>query len=215
MTNLLRVKLPAIVLSTFFILGFPSIAQAGTLRQGSNGAEVTTLQTELNAEGYTVGAADGIYGPMTKAGVLQFQAAQGLTVDGIFGPATQAALNRRTKTQDIISTAKTYLGVKYVWGGTTPAGFDCSGFVQYVFKDEGITLPRVSKDQAIVGTAVSYKDLQPGDLMFFSMNENGVVSHVGIYLGRGTFIGAENAGVRVVTISQYWVSRFIVARRDY
>ncbi|TGE33311.1 NlpC/P60 family protein [Desulfosporosinus sp. Sb-LF] len=211
----MRVKLPAIILSIFFILALPTIAQAAILREGSTGTDVKTLQTEFNQEGYTVGPVDGIFGPKTKAGVLKFQTDQGLTTDGIAGPVTQAALDRRTKTQEIISTAKTYLGVKYVWGGTTPAGFDCSGFVQYVFKDQGIILPRVSKDQATVGTAIRYKDLQPGDLMFFSMNENGVVSHVGIYIGGGTFIGAENAGVRVVTLDQYWISRFVVARRDY
>ena len=211
----MRIKLPAILLSIFFILALPTLAQAATIRTGSTGAQVKALQTELNREGYTVGPVDGIFGPKTKAGVVQFQTGQGLTADGIVGAATQAALDRPFKTQDIISTAKEYLGVKYVWGGTTPAGFDCSGFVQYVFKGQGITLPRVSKDQATVGTAVSYKDLQPGDLMFFSLNENGGVSHVGIYIGDGKFLGSENAGVRIVTLNTYWVTRFVIARRIY
>jgi len=197
------------------MLALPSLAQAATLHQGSTGPSVVSLQTQLNTEGYTVGLADGIFGPKTAKGVVQFQTDQGLTADGIVGAKTQAALLRRTKTSDIISTARSYLGAKYLWGGTTPAGFDCSGFVQYVFKGQGITLPRVSKDQATVGNEVAYKDLQPGDLMFFSLNENGVVSHVGIYIGDGKFLGSEDAGVRIVTLNTYWVTRFVIARRVY
>jgi cell wall-associated NlpC family hydrolase len=79
----------------------------------------------------------------------------------------------------------------------------------------GITLPRVSQDQSKLGTAVAYKDMQPGDLMFFDMDENGVVSHVGIYLGNGQFIGSESAGVRIVTLDTWWQDRFVLARRVY
>lgn len=139
--------------------------------------------------------------------VIQFQLQHHLKPDGIVGPITL--------TTSIISEAKSHLGLHYVWGGTSPvSGFDCSGFVQYVFKQNGITLPRVSRDQSTVGTVISYEKLHPGDLLFFSMYGNGI-SHVGIYLGNGQFIGSESAGVRVVTITQYWKLRFVTARRVY
>jgi cell wall-associated NlpC family hydrolase len=142
-----------------------------------------------------------------------------LNVDGIVGPATEAALQPqpqiKTKTEAIIATAKEYIGTPYLWGGITPAGFDCSGFVQYVFAHNGIMLQRVSSDQSKNGNEVTYGNLMPGDLVFFSMNENGVVSHVGLYIGNDQFIGSENSGVRIVTLDQYWVARFVVARSVY
>jgi peptidoglycan hydrolase CwlO-like protein len=90
----------------------------------------------------------------------------------------------------ILAYASNYLGVPYVWGGTTPAGFDCSGFVQYVFAHFGIILPRVSEDQQNVGKYVSRADLQPGDLVFFGNPAH----HVGIYVGNGNMINAPHTG---------------------
>jgi cell wall-associated NlpC family hydrolase len=212
-------KLPILFIAIAFTLLLPTIAQAATLRTGSSGPAVVTLQSELNIDGYAVGATDGVFGLITAQGVIRFQAAEGLTADGIVGPATEAALQPKsrieTKTDAIIATAKEYLGTPYRWGGTTPAGFDCSGFVQYVFAHNGITLQRVSVDQSKNGNEVAYSNLLPGDLMFFSMSENGIVSHVGIYIGNGQFIGSENAGVRIVTLDQYWAARFVIARGVY
>jgi cell wall-associated NlpC family hydrolase len=208
-------KLPTLLIAIAFTLLLSTIAQAATLRTGSSGPAVVTLQSELNTAGYSVGATDGVFGPLTAQGVVRFQAANGLTSDGIVGPATEGALQHQTKTDAIIATAKAYIGTPYFWGGTTPAGFDCSGFVQYVFVQNGITLKRVSIDQSKNGNEVTYSNLQPGDLMFFSMSENSIVSHVGIYIGGGQFIGSENSGVRIVTLDQYWVVRFVVARSVY
>ncbi|SDI19259.1 C40 family peptidase [Desulfosporosinus hippei] len=119
-----------------------------------------------------------------------------------------------TKASAIIATGKQYLGVKYVYGGTTPAGFDCSGFVQYVFAKHGITLPRVSRDQYKIGTSVSYSNLQPGDLVFFSLAKNGVVDHEGIYIGNGQFINAASSkGVTIYTLGTYWQSAYVGAKR--
>ena len=112
----------------------------------------------------------------------------------------------------IVNTAKKYLGVKYVYGGTTPAGFDCSGLVKYVFNKNGISVSRTSASQALQGKKVSTSDLQPGDLLFFT--KNGRVHHVGIYAGGGQMIHAPHTGdvVRYAPIS----SRSIyTARRLY
>jgi peptidoglycan DL-endopeptidase CwlO len=90
----------------------------------------------------------------------------------------------------VIAYASNFLGVPYVWGGTTPAGFDCSGFVQYVSAHFGISLPRVAAAQQMVGTYVSREDLQPGDLVFFGEPAH----HVGIYVGNGCMIHAPHTG---------------------
>ncbi|MEK6263417.1 MAG: SH3 domain-containing protein [Clostridium sp.] len=92
----------------------------------------------------------------------------------------------------ILDYASKFMGIPYLWGGTTPVGFDCSGFVQYVYKNFGIDLPRVTMDQVNVGTAVSINNLQKGDLIYFRTNtaQPSQVSHVGIYTGDNKFMQA-------------------------
>ena len=96
--------------------------------------------------------------------------------------------------ESVLAYAKNYLGVPYVYGGTTPSGFDCSGFVKYVYANFGINLPRVTYDQMNVGVPVSCDNLQVGDLLFFRGG-----GHVGIYAGNGTYIHAPRTG-RTVSI---------------
>lgn len=100
--------------------------------------------------------------------------------------------------QAIVDTAMQYLGVPYVWGGTSPSGFDCSGLVQYVCRKNGISVSRVAADQRGDGTYVSRDNLQPGDLVFFS--NGSYIHHVGIYVGNGNMIHAPQTG-DVVKIS--------------
>ena len=104
----------------------------------------------------------------------------------------------------VVDDARQYLGVPYQWGGTSPTtGFDCSGFVQHVFADLGVSLPRTSQEQATVGTAVpSLATAQPGDLLFFEPGASGP-GHVGIYLGGGMMIDAPHTGSSV-RVEKVW-----------
>jgi peptidoglycan endopeptidase LytE len=112
----------------------------------------------------------------------------------------------------ILQTAETYRGAPYVWGGTKPAGFDCSGFVQFVYRRHGVELPRTSREMFAVGNAV--QELKPGDLVFFCTVGN-TTSHVGIYIGDNRFISATTSyGVHVASLhSTYWGPKFIGAKR--
>ena len=113
-----------------------------------------------------------------------------------------------------VSYAYNYLGVPYVWGGTSPDGFDCSGFTKYVYKQMGITLNRTAAQQLKNGTSVT--SLQPGDLVFFNNTyaTSAAASHVGIYIGNNQFIHAANGGVKITSMDQeYYAARYIGARR--
>lgn len=113
----------------------------------------------------------------------------------------------------IVRTAKRYIGIKYRNGGTTPFGFDCSGFAMFVYKKNGINIPRGVSAQYRSGRKIGIKTAQPGDLVFFKTSQN-KISHVGIYSGDYTFIHAPSTGKRVCSASiwnSYWRKRFICA----
>lgn len=114
----------------------------------------------------------------------------------------------------IVETGKNYIGVPYVFGGTTPKGFDCSGFLQYVFKQNGLSIPRLADEQYNLGSNAKVSQLLPGDLVFFSTYTSGV-SHCGIYVGNRSFLHASSSkGIRIDSLdSDYWKSKFVGAKK--
>ncbi len=132
-------------------------------------------------------------------------------------PAQAQAAAKPSPGAEIIGIASKYLGIAYVWGGSTPdIGFDCSGFVWWVFRAAGRPVPRDLWGQVQSGQRVSYAAMQPGDIIFFVNTYQPGLSHNGIYIGGGRFIHAasENTGVIVSSLSnQYWSSRFYGATR--
>ena len=129
--------------------------------------------------------------------------------DGKLVPFGKILIDRE-QAAAIIETGRKYMGVPYVFGGTTPSGFDCSGFVQYVFKQNGIIIPRLADEQYKLGKSVKTSELIPGDLVFFSTYEKGA-SHCGIYIGDGRFLHTSSSrGVRVDELSnEYWAPKFL------
>lgn len=116
-------------------------------------------------------------------------------------------------TAQFLAYAESFLGTPYAWGGTSPGGFDCSGYVQYVYAHFGVKLYRVSENQYQEGQSVQAGDLQPGDLVFFSTYAPGA-SHVGIYVGNRMMIDSSNNGVAYDSLDNpYWAARYLGARR--
>ena len=116
----------------------------------------------------------------------------------------------------VVAKAKSYIGYKYVYGGSSPStGFDCSGFTSYIYKQFGVSLNRTAAGQYSNGTAVSRANLQPGDLVMFGKSG---INHVGIYIGGGMIVHAENKTTGVTTdtiISGYYNNNYVGARRIF
>ncbi|WP_116061893.1 C40 family peptidase [Cohnella phaseoli] len=115
---------------------------------------------------------------------------------------------------DLRKAVDEVVGTPYEWGGTTTSGFDCSGFILYIFNQYETKLPRTSSAQSKIGTKVEKNDLRPGDLVFFNTNGKGV-SHAGIYVGDGKFAHSSSSkGVRISELSEtYYAKRYVTARR--
>ncbi|HWX08342.1 MAG TPA: NlpC/P60 family protein [Gaiellaceae bacterium] len=124
------------------------------------------------------------------------------TPDGLVVPPSQYT--------GVVGIAMRFLGVPYVWGGSSPSGFDCSGFVAYVYAQVGVSLPHYTGAQWGVGVPVARTDLQPGDLVFFDG-----LGHVGIYIGGGQFIHAPHTGtvVQIASLDGWYTSNYVGARR--
>jgi len=118
---------------------------------------------------------------------------------------------------NLVETARSYLGVPYLWGGASAQGFDCSGLTMSVYRLNGLQLPRSSRDQYEAGSPVGLDELRPGDLLFFATSGSGRVSHVGLYAGDGSFIHAPSRGrtISQERLSDAYYQRTFVGARTY
>lgn len=212
-----------LVLCFTVLLSLTSAATAfAAFERGDEGQEVMAIQKRLVELNYSIGTIDGEFGPATEAAVKSFQSDRGLEVDGIIGAATYKALMNKeippnrgnSAVRRVLRAAYSVIGTPYVFGGTTPYGFDCSGFTQYAFASAGVYLPRTADSQFYAGRSVPVSQLRPGDLVFFTTYEPGA-SHTGIYVGDGNFIHAgTSTGVTVASaFTSYWGARYYGACR--
>ena len=141
---------------------------------------------------------------------LQPQLGSGGSVVGVSASTPEASVAPPSHYTGVVGIAMRFLGTPYVWGGSTPSGFDCSGFVMYVYAQVGVSLPHSSYAQYGAGVPVSQGDLQPGDLVFFDG-----LGHVGIYIGGGQFIHSPHTGdvVKISSLTGWYASTYVGARR--
>jgi peptidoglycan hydrolase-like protein with peptidoglycan-binding domain len=195
------------------------------LKFGMRGAEVMKLQTRLKDLGFfTYTMVTDYFGTVTEESVEKFQKAHGLPVTGIVTKTVLDKISEAEKAQkqtpltspeitiNIVANSAELIGVPYQWGGTTTKGFDCSGFLQYVFAKEGIKLPRTVAEMWTSTSTVSAPEV--GDLVFFETYKAGP-SHAGIYIGNNQFVhSGSNSGVTISNLTYtYWQDRYLGTKR--
>lgn len=199
------------------------------LHLGSNGSQVTEAQKILKKLNYYSFKIDGMFGKRTNKAVIQFQKNHHLTQNGEIDEATWNKLHSQKLVlyepehipvlkdglgvdSSLIQYASKYIGVPFKWGGTTPNGFDCSGFLKYVFSEKGVNIPRTVSE--IWNHSVDVGKPSVGDLVFFQTYKPGP-SHAGIYIGDGKFIHSSSSnGVTISKLSlSYWNKRYLGAKR--
>ncbi|MFB1049360.1 NlpC/P60 family protein [Paraliobacillus sp. JSM ZJ581] len=207
---------------------------------GETGDKIKVIQKALYYFGYYKDKLDGIFGPKTNQALHDFQVDNGLEIKQAITPQVVTALkesnenetqinkqkqltkskitvakdmtNQSVQTTQLVQVAKQYVGVPYVWGGTSPSGFDCSGYINYVFKQMNVTIPRTVSD--IWNMAQPTNSPSVGDFVFFETYKKGP-SHMGIYLGNRQFIHAsESKGVQISSVDNtYWKPRYLGSKR--
>lgn len=212
----------SILLLALLALPLPAGAANPALKVGDKGWKVKTVQIKFNVLGIKT-PTTGKYTKSLEQQVRDFQKKNKLRVTGKVDDNTYHRILEQAffkegihgiKGKDVVKTASRYKGVPYSFGGTTPRAFDCSGYVQYVFRQHKAKLPRTADLQYEKGLFVTQRQLQPGDLVFFTTYEPGA-SHVGIYAGNGMFWNATSSqGVRLSSLKEdYWKRRYYGAKR--
>ena len=215
-------------------LGFT--LQAGAFAKVENAARFAEALQAQGLEAAYYASGDGLYrvrfgdfatrekararGESLKAaGVIEafWVVAPDGSAPGASGPPRIPPANAEGLRSSLVDTARGYLGVPYLFGGTTERGFDCSGLTGAVYRLNGLRLPRSSQAQFEAGSPVDLEQLRAGDLVFFATNGGDRVSHVGIYLGRGAFIHAPRPGqsIRQDDLSDRYYRRTLVGARTY
>ncbi len=191
--------------------------QVGAFRDLENAVNLTRSLSEQGIKAYFFRTKKGLikvrFGDFTSSVEAQRSAGR-LVRAGIIDdyyvvpPSAHAALVEKEASardalrDEIVETARSFIGLPYRWGGTSPEkGFDCSGLVMVVYYLNGINLPRTSREQYRVGRPLPKSDLSEGDLVFFDISGRNRVSHVGIYVGEGKFIHAPGRGKTIRTDS--------------
>lgn len=206
---------------------------------GMNSDAVKIVQTSLQFFGYYEGEIDGIYGPLTEKALKTVEREHDVKLienhpEAVLTTMYEQELDKVKKTEQtkkqsqnkqlqsipkqngnleaVVDTARSLLGSPYAWGGTTPSGFDCSGFIQYIFEEHHQTVPRTVSDMWNFTQPVNSPAL--GDLVFFETYQPGP-SHMGIYIGNGQFIHAgTSTGVTTSDLNtSYWKERYLGAKR--
>jgi cell wall-associated NlpC family hydrolase len=206
--------------------------QAGAFARAENAARLTERLKEHGLDATYFKAADGLFKVRFGNFPLKEQArqkAQSLQEGGVIQeyyivlPGDYAVANQRQYGTDylreeLVKTARDFLGVPYLWGGSSmESGFDCSGLTMTVYQLNGLNLPRHSISQFEAGDNIEKGSLQKGDLVFFSLGSRGKVSHVGIYIGEGQFIHAPSRGkkIRIDSLSAKYYSSGYIGARSY
>lgn len=209
----------------FVFISTVGYASSMEFHEGDVGKDITEIQVKLKEQGYYKNKIDGKFTKEMTNSIKKFQSAKKLKANGIVDEKTYVSLlgkpllwkneviKGNIQGTRITDTALKFVGVPYKWGGVTPKGFDCSGFVWYVFDKNSLHLPRTADVQYQVGKTVARGNLQRGDLVFFTTYEAGA-SHIGIYLEKGNFIHASSSkGVMVSNLADnYWKPRYLGAR---
>jgi LysM repeat protein len=168
---------------------------------------------------YTVQSGDTLFGIAKRFGLTVglLRQSNNLNTDTLqIGQILTITQSDVPESKTLRGISERYLGVDYVYGGSSASGLDCSGFTSLVFKELGVVLPRISAQQYLIGTPVELADLLEGDLVFFDTIGKGTVSHVGIYLSNGEFIHAASNPGRVLKSKlseKYYAERYLGARR--
>ncbi|MGR3766050.1 C40 family peptidase [Rossellomorea sp. NS-SX7] len=175
-------------------------------------APTSTTQPAPTTGTYTVQSGDTLSHIAARydVSVSQIKSWNGLNSDTIYvGQKLSIGTTDQTgQTSNVVDVAKKYIGTPYKWGGTTPSGFDCSGFIYYVFNQAGTSISRTNTE-GYYNKSTAISNPKPGDLVFFKNTYKAGISHMGIYLGNGEFIHASDSGVVVSKLSNtYWSPRF-------